>query len=73
MDVGLFTLYIAVVGPMLGVLPSFTVGTGATFASEIILDNWPLGQLQEIAPFGRTLHEMWKSCKSMVGHPVFVW
>ena len=50
----ILTLYIAVVGPMLGVLPSFTVGTGATFASEIRLDDWPLGQLQELAPFGRT-------------------
>ena len=38
--------------------------TGATFASEI------LGQSQELAPFGRTFHEMWKSCKSMVGHAV---
>lgn len=72
-DVGFFTLYIAVVGPMLGVLPSFTVGTGATFASERRLDDWPLGQLQELDRLGRTLHEMWKSCKSMVGHPVFVW
>ena len=53
-DVGFFTLYIAVVGPMLGVLPNFTVGTGATFASEIRLDDWPWGQLQELAPFGRT-------------------
>ena len=40
------------VGPMLGVLPSFTVGTGATFASERRLDDWPLGQLQELARSG---------------------
>lgn len=55
MDVGLSTLYIAVVGPMLGVLPSFTVGTGATFASEIILDDWPFGSIARTCPIWEDL------------------